>query len=319
MSETLRLGVDIGGTKVGYALGSPRGEIVTSARESFPATGSATRDLDAIAARAHALVAERGARIEAVGIAAPGPLDWEAGRVLSPPNLPGWEDVALRDALAERLGVAAAVENDANAAALAEWRHGAGRGSERMLYLTMSTGVGGGFILDGALYRGEFSSAGEIGHAPLVWDGELCRCGFRGCLEAYIGGAAWAERLRRETPETSAVLASAGAREAIRPEHVVAAAGQGDAFARAEMDRYNHYLAWGIAHLVFVLAPQRVVLGTIPSAAGDALCLDPVRAQVRERIWSFLADSLEIVAASLGPDLSARAGLAVAELALETS
>jgi glucokinase len=203
------------------------------------------------------------------------------------------------------------VENDANAAALAEWRFGAGRGAQHMVYLTMSTGVGGGLVLGGRLHRGVFASAGEVGHMPIVWEGEPCACGLRGCLEAYAGGAAWTRRLARVTPAASRVAALAGG-AGPRPEHVVAAAREGDSFALAEMDRYNDYLARAIVQLAFTLAPELVVLGTIPTAAGDALCLDPVRARVRSHLWPFLAGQLRVVPAELGDRLPELAGIVVA-------
>ncbi len=320
MTERLRLGIDIGATKVALALGDAAGEVLAQSRYPFDRSGDQARDLETLAAAVEALLLEQGlapAVLEAVGVAAPGPLDLESGRVIAAPNLPGWGEISVRGWLASRFGVPVALENDANAAALAEWRHGAGRGVERMVYLTMSTGVGGGLVLDGKLYRGLYSSAGEVGHMPIEWDGLLCACGRRGCLEAYIGGAALGARLRRETPEGSAVLALAGGRDAIRPEHWLQAARKGDGYAQRELDRYNDYLARGIVQLVFILAPDRVVLGTIPMAAGEALCFAPVRSLVRERIWPFFGERFEIVPAALGEALPARAALCVADLALQ--
>lgn len=318
MSEW-RLGIDIGGTKVAFVLGDPAGSIRGRSRISTPGSGDQARDLEAIVAGCRALLAGEGVdpgELGAVGVALPGPLDPASGRVIEAPNLPGWGPLSVRDVLAEALGAPVALENDANAAALAEWRFGAGRGADRMVYLTMSTGVGGGLILDGALYRGVLASAGEVGHSPVEWDGLPCACGRRGCLEAYIGGAALGDRLRRETPEDSAVLSLAGSRDAISPKVWLEAARRGDAYAQRELDRYNHYLAWGIVQLVFALAPDRVVLGTIPTAAGETLCFEPVRRQVRERIWPFLRERLEIVPAGLGEELPARAALCVADLAV---
>ena len=155
----------------------------------------------------------------------------------------------LRRLLAGLLGRPVYVENDANAAALAEVRFGAGRGFQHVVYLTMSTGVGAGLVLDGRLFTGKLGAAGELGHAPIVWDGEPCACGMRGCLEAYVGGAAWTRRLAATTPAASRVAALAGAPERARPEHVVAAAREGDAFALAELARYNDPLARGLTSL----------------------------------------------------------------------
>jgi glucokinase len=140
----------------------------------------------------------------------------------------------------------------------------------------------------------------------------------RGCLEAYVGGAAWTRRLRAIAPATSRATALAGAREALTPRHLVAAAREGDEFARAEMARWCDYTARGIAWLVMVLAPEAVVLGTIAVAAGDALAFEPIRRQVAANVWPHLAKDLQILPAALGRDGPYLAGLAVAR-ALSTS
>lgn len=311
----LLLGIDVGGTKTVLALGDQTGAVRGRRRRPTAPSGNPERDVARMVEDARGLLAAAGvepAQLAAAGVSAPGPLDPATGTVLHPPNLPGWERVPLRDWLAAELGCPVFLENDANAAALAEWRFGAGRGSRHMVYLTMSTGVGGGLILGGRLHRGVFASAGEVGHVPVVWEGEPCSCGQRGCLEAYVGGAAWTRRLARTTPPESRVAALAGGPEASRPEHVVEAAREGDAFACAELDRYNDYLSRAIVQLAFTLAPELVVLGTIPSAAGEALCLEPVRQRVRAHLWPFLAERLRIAPAELGDRLPELAGIVVA-------
>ena len=318
------LGIDVGGTKIALALGEESGAI--RARDRWPTPGAeagaenaAQRALAEVAQRARALAEEAGVpwrEVAAVGVSLPGPLDREAGVLLDPPNLQGdWRGAPVQAWLSESLQKPVALENDANAAALAEWRFGAGRGCGDLVYLTMSTGVGGGLVLGGKLHRGVLESAGEIGHAPVEWQGEACACGQRGCLEAYVGGAAWTRRLAQRTPPESlaAQLASApGAPPKVRPEHIVAAAKQGDDFALSEMARYNDYLARGIAVLAYALAPEMVILGTIPSAAGAALCLNPVRELVRARIWPFLAEKMRIELSGCGKDLPELAGIAAA-------
>jgi glucokinase len=251
-------------------------------------------------------------RVACAGVSAPGPIDAAGERLLHPPNLPGWGDVPVRRILADALGMPVHVENDANAAALAEWRFGAGRGFDDVVYLTASTGIGAGLVLGGRLHRGHSGNAGEIGHAPVEWEGIACACGQRGCLEAYVGGAAWTRRLRTITPDTSEVARIAGGADRARPEHVVAAAASGDAFALAEMDRFNRYLARAIVTLAFVLAPQVVVLGTIPASAGEALCLAPLRRHVAAQVWPVLGRELRIEASALGAELPDYAGLCAA-------
>jgi glucokinase len=309
------LGIDLGGTKVELALGDAEGRPLRSRRRPTEPSGDPASDVARLAADARALLAEAGLEaddVSGVGVSVPGPFDPETGTVLRPPNLPGWDEVPLRAWLGEALGRPVHLENDANAAALAEWRFGAGKGTRHLVYLTMSTGVGGGLVLDGRLYRGVRAGAGELGHVQLEWEGDVCSCGLRGCAEAYLGGASLARRLRRVTPAESRVAALAGGREAVTARQLVAAAREGDAFALAEMARYNHYLARLVAVTAFALAPEVVVLGTIPTAAGDALCFDPVRRQVAAHTWPELARHLRIVPAALGRSLAAHAALAAA-------
>jgi glucokinase len=314
-STLLLLGIDIGGTKIEFSLGEESGKIHRRLRRATQLSGQAETDLRRIAEDARHLIGAAGARPEdlaAVGASVPGPLDLDAGLVLNPPNLPSWDRAPVRDILAEELGCPVFLENDANAAALAEWRFGAGRGFSHLVYLTMSTGVGGGLILGGRAHRGVFAGAGEVGHMLVEWDGELCGCGLRGCLEAYIGGACWTRRLREITPPSSRVATLAGGVENVSPEQVVEAARERDEFALAEMDRFNNYLAQALVNLSFVLAPEIFVLGTIAVAAGEELCFAPVRERVAARTWPSLAADLKIVPAALGNQLADYAGLSVA-------
>ncbi len=315
----MRLGIDIGGTKTALALGDAEGRLIADMRIPTAPSGDALRDIARIAEGARALLAGQGLHgreLEIVGVSLPGGVDPGGGFVRNPPNLPGWDGAPVRDVLADALGTRVALENDANAAALAEWRFGAARGFQHAVYLTMSTGVGGGLILGGRLHRGDANLGGEVGHIPVVWGGEPCACGLRGCVEAYIGGAAWAKRLARETPPASDVARLAAAEgRAPQPEHVVAAARAGDAFALAEMARFNEVLAQTLCTLAAVLAPEIFVLGTIAVAAGEVLCLGPVRERVRANSWP-RPRPIAIVPAALGERLPLLAGLGVAAEAL---
>jgi len=315
----VRLGIDIGGTKTALALGDAEGRLIADLRIPTAPSWDALRDIARIADGARALLAGQGLRgreLEIVGVSLPGGVDPGGAFVRNPPNLPGWNGAPIRDVLADALGARVALENDANAAALAEWRFGAARGFQHAVYLTMSTGVGGGLILGGRLHRGDANLGGEVGHLPVVWGGEPCACGLRGCVEAYIGGAAWAKRLARETPPASQVARLAAAEgRAAHAEHVVAAARAGDAFALAEMARFNEVLAQTLCTLAAVLAPEIFVLGTIAVAAGGALCLEPVRERVRANSWP-RPRPLAIVPAALGERLPLLAGLGVAAEAL---
>jgi glucokinase len=310
-----QLGIDLGGSKLAIAIADPDGRLIAHETRPSRISGDPEADVLAIATDAAELVARSGlatSDFDAAGLSVPGPIDHERGAILDPPNLPGWKDVPLRARMSELLDLPVRIENDANAAALAEWRYGAGQGAHNVVYLTMSTGVGAGLILDDRLYRGHRGRASEFGHACIEWDGERCGCGRRGCLEAYLGGAAWTRRLREITPATSRVCTLAGDRGRVLPEHVVAAAREGDAFALEEMERFNHYLARAIAVLSFALAPEVVVLGTIATAAGEGLCFEPVRALVDAQVWPTLCDGMRIVPSGLGDELPYYAGVCVA-------
>ncbi|MEE8581560.1 MAG: ROK family protein [Myxococcota bacterium] len=317
---SLLLGIDIGGTKVAFALGESDGRVRARWRRPTEPSPRPEADLARMVADAKRLISESGcslAQVQAVGVTVPGPMDAEGGRVLHPPNLPSWKEVAVSEPLAQAFGVPVALENDANAAALAEWRWGAGRGLQHLVYLTMSTGVGAGLVLGGRIHRGRRDSAGEIGHSPVEWKGEPCACGLRGCLEAYVGGAAWTRRLRATTPDNSRVLLLAGRRDHVTPEHVVIAAREGDSFALGELERFNHYLARALVQIAFTLAPQAVILGTIAVAAGESLCFAPLREQVRAHTWPRVGEGLQILPAALGEDLPYLAALCTAESALQ--
>jgi len=310
-----QLGIDLGGTKLAIAIADPEGRLIAHETRPTPTSGDPEADVATLAADAAELIARNGlssSDFEAAGLSVPGPIDHARGAILAPPNLPGWKDVPLRDRMSARLGMPVRLENDANAAALAEWRYGAGQGAHHMAFLTMSTGVGAGLILADRLYRGHLGRASEFGHVCAEWNGERCGCGRHGCFEAYLGGASWTRRLREITPATSLVRSLAGERGGVRPQHVVAAAEQGDAFACAEMQRFNHYLARAIAVLCFSLAPEAVVLGTIATAAGEKLCLEPVRALVAEQVWPSLCEGLRILPSGLKEKLPYYAGVCVA-------
>jgi glucokinase len=207
--------------------------------------------------------------------------------VLESPNLRGWVRVPLIARLEREFGGAFWLENDANCAALAEWRFGAGKGSRHMIFLTMSTGVGGGLILDGEIYRGATFQAGEVGHMPLQLRGRRCHCKLYGCLEAYTGGAALADRIREDIAAgtRTAILELAGGVPAqISAKEWTEAIRLRDAYALALREEFLDRLAQGIAGLISALDPDRVVLGTI-IAANPELFLGALRERVRELTW----------------------------------
>ena len=310
------LGIDIGGTKVVLAVGDAEGRTQASRRRAISLSGDWGADLDALAEEARGVLQDAGvapSELRQIGVSVPGPADPGAGVLLNPPNLPGWKNVPVAAHLEAALGAPTRIENDANAAALAEARFGAGQGASDLVYLTMSTGVGGGVLSGGQLVRGAFGAAGEPGHIPIVANGRPCACGLRGCLEAYVGGNAWRDHLRSQAPmDSDAVVRAGGDPTALEPKHVVAAAQGGDPWAREMFGVWLDDLAQGIATIVMLVEPKRIVLGTIAVAAGEALCFAPLRERLRTRLWPQQAERLEVVPAGLGDALPERAGFAVA-------
>jgi len=307
MAEPLYLGIDLGGTKIAAGVVSAQGELrgvaraVTPAREGVNAVVRAMADVAREAARSAGVGVRR---LAGGGVGAPGPIDSVAGLVVSPPNLPGWRDVALGRLLGRALGLelGLALENDANLAGLAEYRFGAGRGCSPLLYLTVSTGIGGAFLLDGKLVVGARGAAGEVGHLMLVPNGPLCGCGNRGCLEALASGTAVARRARESVRRSvPSVLTE---RFASRPSRITAAvvadvARAGDPEAQRILSEAMEHLGRGVAGVVNLLNPERVVIGGGLSSLG-AVLFDPVRRAVTRHANALAASSVSVVAAQLG-------------------
>ena len=299
----MALGVDIGGTKSAVVLAKTDGTILH--RRSIK-TGSEIEPLEALAQLAamsrELLTLPEAQDVVGAGVSCGGPLDTKTGVIYAPPNLPKWTAVPVQAFFEKALKLPVRVENDANATALAEWKFGAGRGVQNMVFITMGTGIGGGLILDGKLYRGANDLAGELGHQTILMNGPLCGCGKRGCLEALASGPAIA-RLARESMRygrAKRVLALAGGRpDDITAVHVVEAALDADPFATQILQEAGTYMGIGIANLIMFLNPERVVLGTIAVHAGDVI-LDPIRAAIAEYAWKRSADACSIVPAELG-------------------
>jgi glucokinase len=224
------------------------------------------------------------------------------GVVVSPPNLPGWKEVPLRDLLEKRLEIPTFLENDANAAALGEHCFGAGRGSKQMIYITVSTGIGGGFILDGKLYHGADGVAAEIGHMTILPHGPHCGCGNQGCLEALASGTAIAREgralLLRGLPTRIAELANQDPK-AVSAKLVAEAAQLGDPRAEEIIHKAMDYLGIGVANLVNLLNPELVVIGGSLTKLGETL-FDPVRHAINRRTFPIAAGRVQVVPAELG-------------------
>jgi glucokinase len=314
--ERAVLALDIGGTKLAAGVVAPNGDV----RAFLVVPSEAEHGPDAVLPRLFELgreaVESTGAawtEIEAVGIGCGGPLDADEGVLLSPPHLPGWRDVPVTALAEEAYGRPAFLENDASAAALGEHRHGAGAGTENMVYLTLSTGVGGGVIAGGRLYRGSGGNGAELGHVTVDWRGRPCRgCGRDGCLEAYASGTSIAERAREALARpadggTSALAAANG----VTAADVVAAARAGDRVAGEVWDETVAALACGVTSIVNLFEPELVVIGGGVSRAGEHL-LAPVRDRVREHAIAPAGRAANIVRAGLGDHVGVVGAAAIA-------
>jgi glucokinase len=274
---TLACGIDVGGTKIAGGVVDDTGTIIEELRVESPAT-----DEDAIEQAIETLVTELRTRhdIAAVGVGVAGYIDRARSVVMFAANM-AVRHLDLKADLQRRLDLPVFIENDANAAAWGEFQFGAGHDVEELLLVTVGTGIGGGVVLDGELYRGAFGVGAEIGHLRVVPDGLQCGCGNRGCFEMYASGKALVRRARTAAsadPQAAAdLLARAGGDPArVSGPLITAAAREGDALALAQLAELGRWLGEGIASITAVLDPALVVIGGGVSAADDLL-LEPIR------------------------------------------
>ncbi|MYE89357.1 ROK family protein [Candidatus Poribacteria bacterium] len=310
------VGIDIGGTKLAAVVSNKNGNILQKVRkptESDKGPRHAVQLLLAMVDEVIGLADLQREDISGIGVSCGGPLDTKTGIIYSPPNLPGWDALPLKEIIESEFHIPTIIENDANASALAEARFGGGRGYDYVLYMTMSTGIGGGIVANGEIYHGANDSAGEVGHQILLPDGPLCGCGKYGCLEALCSGPAIARRAQEaiaNQPHTKILALADGEIDRVRSEHVLQAARNGDALGMALVEETAYYMGWGIANLVNILNPEIVLLGTIAVAAGDML-LDPIRRTVTEMAMQRPLEAVKIMPAELGDSIGDLAAISL--------
>lgn len=315
----LVLAVDVGGTKSAVGLVRRDGRIQVSRRRPAGVERGPEAMIHDYVEMAHEVLAEARVPPSALlgaGAGCGGPLDYKAGLIFHSANLPGWENVPLAALLAEQLGLPVWVDNDANAAALAEYWTGAGCGADPMIYLTISTGIGGGVILGGELYRGASGNAGELGHMIVQASGRHCGCGGRGCLEAYCSGTSIAARAQ-EAVEHGSRSALARLGHPPRAEDVVALAGGDDLAARLWSETLD-YLAAGVVTIVHAFEPRCIVLGGGVTRAGSQL-FEPLEERVRALAMPRLMANVRILPAALGDNVGILGAAAVAFSRMEPS
>jgi glucokinase len=283
------IGVDIGGTKVAVGLVGSDGTILKQLRKPMISTGGAEAGFKAVTEAVDALLAEENillssGNIRGIGICAPGPLDPKTGIVINPPNLPCWRNFPLAARMAEIYRVPVKVDNDANAAALAETRWGAARGYRYVFYATVGTGIGSGIVFDGHIYHGNTGAAGEGGHVSIDYRGPRCNCGKLGCIEILAAGPAIGLRTRNklaaDPSRRSAILDLAqGKLEAVNSEMVGHAFAAGDDLAREVLQETVELLTAWLGNIIDLLDPDVVVMG-----GGVAAMLSPFFGDIKQRL-----------------------------------
>ncbi len=290
--------VDLGATNLRAGLVGGQGEVIATVQTRTPQEGPAAV-VEAIAQLVEELKSRVGRVPRRMGVGVPGPLSVAEGIVHAPPNLPGWREVPLRALLEERLGIRVVLENDANAAAVGEWWRGAARGARHALYITWSTGIGGGLIVDGRLYRGASDTAGEIGHITVDPLGPLCPCGRRGHLEGIAAGRAIAraaeEALARGEPS---ILAG---QPEITARTVAEAARNGDPMARRVFERAARMMGLAVGSMLNLLNPEVVVIGGGVARSWD-LVEGPLVEAARRSAFPVPFQAARIVPAALGEE-----------------
>ncbi len=303
MKDQFVTGVDLGGTKIYTAVADLKGRILAEIKAPTEAGKGIDFVLNKVVATVRQVSKNAGLpEIPAyLGIGAPGPLDPQSGFVYQAPNL-GWRDIPLKMLLEQALQVNVTVGNDANLAALGEFCFGDYKGTSNLIYITVSTGIGCGLILDGELYQGADYSAGEIGHFTLEPDGLVCSCGNRGCLETIASGTAiarFAKELAQQGKGTGIVKAAGGLIEGITAEAVSRAAASGDQEALGILDKTGRALGLGFSYIVNLLNPSLILLGGGAMKAGPPLW-QAINDELKRRVIKSNIKNLKVFPATLG-------------------
>lgn len=303
--DDLILGIDLGGSKILAAVVNHRGRVVSSHESVTPAAKGREAVIQCIvdstrAALEQAYVAA--SEISAVGIGAAGISNPEAGILFTSPHLPGWRNVLLRDIIQDRLGQKTFLINDADAAALGEFYFGAARDTRHFIYLTISTGIGGGIVIDGKIYTGAIGIAGEVGHMTIDDNGPVCNCGNRGCWETLASGTALTREARLRISKgvkTSILEYAEGNIENVTPQAIHRAAEEGDKLAKELIARIGYYVGVGLANLIDIFNPELIVIGGGLSNLGDML-LEPAFKTAEKRAYKEAFQAVRFASAELG-------------------
>ena len=298
-----RIGIDVGGTNVKIALVNDKGGIVysnsipTRAEMGYEYTVNSMKDA------IRELLKETNSQpkdIEGMGFGFPGQIDCQKGVVRLAPNIPGWVDVPIAEIMQKEFKITTKVDNDVRCAALGELNFGAGKGCQNLVCITVGTGIGSGLIINGKLVRGASNAAGEIGHIKLdMTGGPLCGCGDRGCLEAFASGPSIVAMAEEYIKGGKSTKYRELANPDITPYIVSVAAQQGDAVAKRIFTIIGEYIGIGLASVVNLLNPEKIIIGGGVAAAGDIL-LNPIKETLVKRAMPISGAAVEVVPAQLG-------------------
>jgi len=316
MSSPPVLGVDIGGTKVAVGIVDSNGSILTRSRKPMVADAGEEAALDAVIGAIDSMLATpEGRDVRAIGICAPGPLDPRAGIVLNPPNLPCWRNFPLADRIKAKYQMQVKVDNDGNAAALAETRWGAARGFHYVFYATIGTGIGTGIVFDGAIYHGKTGSAAEGGHMSIDYRGPRCNCGKLGCIEILAAGPAIGVRARAKlaehrTPHSAILDLAQGDIHSVTSELVGQAFVAGDPVAREILQETVDLLSAWLGNIVDLLDPDVLVVG-----GGVAAMLKPFFEDIKRQLPNWCVNpfvsEIPLLMAHYGADAGIAGGAAL--------
>lgn len=311
------LGIDIGGTKIALVLAQTGRDIRFTDKQAFP-TLPVEASLEKIETTIDSMLARAGLRaadFAGIGVSCGGPLDSRKGVIMSPPNLPGWDNIPIVRRLEERYHVPCGIQNDANACALAEWTFGAGRGTRNMVFLTFGTGLGAGLILNGALYAGTNDNAGEIGHMRLASFGPV-GYGKQGSFEGFASGGGIAQIARTKLMEQFQRGRKVGwctpdRLSTVTARMVAEQARRGDKVALDVIELSAHYLGYGLAYVIDILNPERIVIGSIYARNVD-LFKPTMERTLREEALDKALEVCQIVPAQLGEQIGDYAAVSIA-------
>ena len=297
------IGVDVGGTNVKVALVGDDGAIANSNTVPTRAEMGYEYTISNIKKAINDLIKEAKVEkhdIKGIGFGLPGQIDCANGVVRLLPNIPGWVNVPLAKIISDEFGIPVKLDNDVRCAALGELKYGAGKGCQNLVCITVGTGIGSGLIINGKLVRGAANAAGEIGHIKLAMnDGPLCGCGDRACLEAYASGPSIVAMAEDYIKGGKSTKFRELANPDITPYIVSEAAKQGDAVALKIFQVMGEYIGIGLASVVNLLNPEKIIIGGGVADAGDIL-FNPIRETIKKRAMKISADAVEVVKAQLG-------------------